>query len=175
MNKHKRLWRVAILALMVVAIIGPWAYDRINVPAEYPCSAPFIRLEGDFCGVPLSGIWSLSALTGMIADIVVGVVTGRVVFSDRAREFSIALLGLLFILPIFSSLFLVLRGDSLRRSVFHVVVLGLAAGLGLLLVMSSPLKPFWLLWGPWLYVGLVASALILEVVMLATGRRTAEG
>ena len=53
--EHKRLWGIAILALLLLAILGPWAYDQINVPAEYPCSAPFIRLEGDFCGVPYSG------------------------------------------------------------------------------------------------------------------------
>lgn len=44
MNEHKRVWRVAILVLLLAAIIGPWAYDRVNVPAEYPCAPPFIRL-----------------------------------------------------------------------------------------------------------------------------------
>lgn len=174
MNEHKRVLRVAILVLLLVAIAGPWAYDQINVPAEYECSDPFIRLEGDFCGSPLSGIWMLSAITGALASIAVGVVTGTTVFTDRARELSFTLLWLLFFLPLLSTLLLVLRGESRSRSVFHVVVLSLAVGLGLLLSLSVPLKPFWL-WGPWLYVGVVASALVLEVVVLGVGRKSAKG
>ncbi len=60
-NKHKRVWRVAILVLLLVAIMGPWTFDRINVPSEYPCS---VRLEGDFCGTPMSGIWIFSWIIG---------------------------------------------------------------------------------------------------------------
>ncbi len=76
MNEYKRALRVALLILLLVAIAGPWAYDRVNVPAEYPCTAPFVRLEGDFCGSPLSGAWVLFTITGALANIVVGVVTG---------------------------------------------------------------------------------------------------
>ena len=45
MNEHKRALRVALLILLLVAIAGPWAYDQVNVPAEYPCTDPFVRLE----------------------------------------------------------------------------------------------------------------------------------
>jgi hypothetical protein len=47
-DKHKKYWRAALLVLLLAAFIGPWAFDPINVPAEYPCSAPFVRLGGDF-------------------------------------------------------------------------------------------------------------------------------
>jgi len=53
-NQHK--WRITLLVVMVVAFMGPWTFDRIYVPAKYECSAPFIRLEGDFCGIPMSGL-----------------------------------------------------------------------------------------------------------------------
>jgi hypothetical protein len=175
MSEHKRIWRLAILVLLIVAITGPWAFDRINVPSEFTCSAPFVRLEGDFCGSPQSGLWMLSTIVQVLAYIVVGVVTGTTIFTERAGEFSFALLGLLFVLPLFSMLFLVLRGDSQRRLVFQVAVLGLAVGLGLLLGISYPGRPFWLLWGPWLYVGVAAIALIFEGAMLASERWTAEG
>ena len=173
MDEHKRALRVALLILLSVAIAGPWAYDRVNVPAEYPCSAPFVRLEGDFCGSPLLGAWVLFTITGALANIVVGVVTGTTVITGRAREIFIALLGLLFVLPFFSTLLLIIRGDSRRRLVFHIVALGVAVGLGLLLVSSYPAGPFWRLWGPWLYVGLTATALILEATLLAARRRLA--
>ena len=44
-----------MLALLVGAMLGPWIFDLINVPAQYPCD---FRLVGDFCGVLLSGFWS---------------------------------------------------------------------------------------------------------------------
>jgi hypothetical protein len=55
-NEHKSVGRVAVLMLLLVAMMGPWTFDLINVPAEYPCSAPNIRLDDDFCGTPLPGI-----------------------------------------------------------------------------------------------------------------------
>lgn len=51
------IFRAGALILFVVALLGPWTFDVINVPAEYECSAPFIRLNGDFCGMPMSGLW----------------------------------------------------------------------------------------------------------------------
>ena len=32
---HKTVWRMAILVLLLVALLGPWWYDLINVPAKY--------------------------------------------------------------------------------------------------------------------------------------------
>ena len=55
---HRRrafLLRGALIAVFVVSMAGPWVYDRIMVPAQFACSAPFIRLDGDFCGTPMSG------------------------------------------------------------------------------------------------------------------------
>ena len=51
------IFRTGALILFVVALLGPWTFDVINVPAEYECSAPFIRLNGDFCGTVMSGLW----------------------------------------------------------------------------------------------------------------------
>ena len=56
-NEHKNGWRVALLVVVLVAIMGPWTFDPINVPSEYPCQAPYIRLDDDFCGTPLPGTW----------------------------------------------------------------------------------------------------------------------
>ncbi len=170
MNEHKRIWRVAVLGLLLVAIAGPWIFDLIFVPSEYSCSTPAVRLEGDYCGIPMSGTWVLSAMFGIPVNIVVELGTGTTVLTDRIRELLFSLLGFLLVLPFFSTLFLILCGDRRRQLVFHVAAWSLAAGLGLWIGMSSHPKLFWVLWGIWLYVGLAASALILEVAMLAKKR-----
>jgi len=82
MNDHKREWRVVVLVLLLVSIIGPWIFDLIVVPSEYACLAPAIRLAGDYCGIPMSGIWILSAAAGILVNIVVGLVTGTTAFTD---------------------------------------------------------------------------------------------
>jgi hypothetical protein len=173
-NKHKRIWRVVILVLLLVAILGPWTFDRINVPSEYPCSTPSIRLEGDFCGTPISGMRIYSGMVGGIINAGVGLVTGATVFTDRGgeflRAFLIMLVLLLLLLPFFSTLLLILGGDHRRRQMFHVAAWGLASGIGLLIGISRFPKLFWVLWGIWLYTGLAASALILEVLALGAGR-----
>jgi len=145
------------------------------VPAEFPCSAPFIRLEGDFCGTPLSGIWILWAIVSEFISMVVGLVTGATVLTDLGRAFRLARFPLLLVLPFFSTLLLILAGDRRRQQVFNVAAWGLAAGVGLLIGMASYPKLFWVLWGIWLYIGLAASALILEVLTLVVGRRLNQG
>ena len=175
MYGHKREWRVIVLVLLLVSIVGPWVFDRIVVPSEYLCSTPAVRLDGDYCGIPMPGIWVLSAVTGVLVNMVVGLFTGTTAFTDRSREFSFSLLGLLLVLPFFSTLFLIVQGDRRWRLVFHIVAWSLAFGLGLLLGLSNYPNQFWVLWGIWLYVGLAASALILELVMLAARRRPAKG
>jgi hypothetical protein len=178
-NEHKRVWRVAILVSLLVAIMGPWTFDRINVPAEYPCSAPNIRLEGDFCGVPLSGIWIFSMMIGGFIIMGVGLVTGATGFADNGGEFLRAFLFtmavLLLVLPIFSTLLLIVRGGHRRRQVFNAAAWGLAASMGLLIGITSYQKLFWRLWGIWLYIGLAVSALILEVLTLKVGTRSGQG
>jgi hypothetical protein len=177
-NKHKRIWRAAILLLLLVALMGPWAFDLINVPAEYPCY-PNIRLEGDFCGVPLSGVrvfsWMVSGLIGMV----IGLATGATILAGRGREFLgaflyVMILFLLF-LPFISTLRLMRGGELRGRQVHHVAVWGLAAvSSGLLLLLFGVSRLHWALWGLWFYVGLAASALILELLVLMVGSKASQ-
>ena len=170
-NEHKHVWRVSILVLLLVSIIGPWTFDLIWVPSEYVCSAPNIRLDGDYCGIPLSGVWLFRMMVNAFIYASAGLVTGTMVFIEWIREALYSLLVFLLVLPFFSTLLLILRGDRRRLQVFNVAVWGLAAGTGLLIGMISYPKLFWALWGIWLYIGLTASALILEVLTLAAGRK----
>lgn len=173
--KHKRVWRMAVLGLLLVAILGPWVLDQIMVPSGFSCSAPFIRLDVDFCGTPLPGTWLLYWMVIGFVYASAGLVTGAMDFVEWASAFRFSLLVFLLVLPFFSTLLLILRGDRRRRQIFNIVAWGLAAVIGLLMGMSSYPKLFWLLWGIWLCVGLAASVLILEVLTLAAGRRLSQG
>jgi len=114
-------------------------------------------------------------MAGGFTNIVVGMITGTTVLIDRLGEFVFCLLGFLLILPYFSTLFLTLREDSRSGFIFHVAALSLAFSASLLFATFYYPKLFWELWGIWLYVGVTASALIIEVVMLAARRRSSRG
>ena len=169
--RHRNARRLAELALLLVAIMGPWAFDRIYVQSQYACSAPFVRLDGDFCGVPVRGITVLSFMAGAFLSISVELVTGAIALTDRAGEFLSSLFLFPLVLPVFSTLLLILRGDRRRWQVFNVAAWVLAAGVGLLFGVASHPDLSWVLWGIWLYIGLAPSALILEVLVLAAGSR----
>ncbi|MCP4417092.1 MAG: hypothetical protein GY805_10745 [Chloroflexi bacterium] len=172
LNKQKRIWRIIILTLLLIAFIGPWTFDRIHVPAQYACSAPFIRLEGDFCGMPLSGMWFLTAVIGQIFSIVVMIVTGAT-DHNLARGFLISLFFILLLLPVFSTLFLILSKRKPRRQIRHVAVWTLATVSGLWFLLSSltqggsPIQ----LWGLWGYIVLATTALTVEIAVLVGKKR----
>jgi hypothetical protein len=177
---HRNIWRVAIIMLLLVAIIGPWWYDLINVPSQYTCSSPFIRLKGDYCGMPMSGIWIFVMVATRPIELVVEMVTGATGITDSdyaiLKFFMYSLLLLFIVLPFFSTLLLILRGDHKRQQLFHIMVWGLAASVGVLWVINNISNLHWsgVLWGPWFYIGLAVGALILEILMLVLGRRAEE-
>jgi hypothetical protein len=137
--------------------------ERINVPAKYACSAPYIRLEGDFCGSPLSGLYLLWAVAG------VPIRTAGELLSEGAvsepRELVAVCLFLLLTLPFLSTLLLLLRGERHGRMVFHFVAWGLAGALSVfLLAVDWHGRTSLRLWGPWLYAGVAVAVLAGEIV-----------
>ena len=169
--EHKRVWRVVILGLLLMAIAGPWTFDRIYVPSEYSCD---VRLEGDYCGIPLSGMWIIWAVVAEFIHLVGGLVMGATASAELGRLFLIILGALLLLLPFFSTLVLTLPGERQRLQKFHVAVWGLAAAVGLWLLLSASEWPQRQLWGLWLYIALAPSVLILEVVALVARRRASQ-
>jgi hypothetical protein len=163
---------LAILMLLLLAMIGPWTFDLIVVPSEYACSAPFVRLKGDYCGTPLSGMWILSAVVGEFISLVVRLVTGAATLADLGRMPLISLLVLLPLLPLVSTLLLILLGDRPGRQTFHLAAWGLAVASTSGVLVFAPELPASQLWGLWLYVGLAPGVLILEVVTLALSKRS---
>jgi hypothetical protein len=177
-TEHQRNWRIALLVVMVVAFMGPWGFDLINVPAEYECSAPNFRIDGDFCGMPISGIRGYLGISGGFISISVSLLTGEFVFPERMYELLIIWLFLFPLLPIISTLLLILRGNNRRLQVFTIFAWVLAIGGGLFFRLIRYPKLFLGVWGIWLYIGLAASALILEIIVLVrkkdSGQRKSE-
>lgn len=169
LEKHELIWRLIILALLLIAFAGPWAYDRINVPAEYPCSPPNVRLEGDFCGVPLSGLWILAAVPGVVVSVAGQTVAGAVTLTDLIRELLFGFLAFLLLLPVLSTLLSMFLRKRPRWQIFHSMAWGLAfvPSLWLLLVVFPSRLPPIQLWGLWIYIGLVVVVLLLEVAVFA--------
>lgn len=176
-NEHQRIWRAALLVLFLGSMLGPWVFDRINVPAEYPCHAPVVRLEGDFCGMPLTGMWVFFWIVGGLVTMVTRPVMETVVSANRAREILSVCLSLLPFAAPFSNILLLFSGGGHRRwRMFQVVVWGLGLGVALLAaVLPSYPRLMWELWGLWLYIGLAAGALALEALALAAGRTVGRG
>ena len=178
-NEHKNVGRVAVLMLLLVAMMGPWTYTADGVgPVEW-CRDPNILLENGRCVRLVSGATILTFMAGAFLSMSVGLVTGATVLADRAREFLgvslFTMLLFLLVLPFFTTLLLVLGRDSRRLRIFHLMAWGLAAGLSLLPIMFESALRSGRFWGIWLYIGLAASTLILEVLALAAGRRPSQG
>jgi hypothetical protein len=171
-NENIGIFRAVFLALLVVAFIGPWSYDQINVPAEYPCSAPFVRLEGDFCGMPVLGITVLSQFVFGYLQVVPMLLTGEIDLGSLVPELIPISIILLIVLPVLTSLFLLLRSGSrvLRR--LHAFALLFAAGLGVLAFTATG-SGQQILWGGQLYFGMAALMLVLELSAFWVGNRPA--
>jgi len=110
--ERKQTLRVVSLAFLYLAMFGPWAYDRINVPAEFSCNFPIVRLEGDYCGVPLSGISILFMVLEGLSSISRQYLAGSAVFPNRARELLFMISFFLFPLPFFSTMFVLFKRNS---------------------------------------------------------------
>jgi hypothetical protein len=163
---HKRIWRTALLALLAISVFGPWGFDLIHVPAEFPCSAPHVRLSGDYCGLPLSLVWSLLAMVG---DIRYLLATGLDLPHVNLLAIHLAIVGFP-LLSLLSGIILILHEKGRRLHTVHLVLVGLALlGVSLnALLMGQAGRLHWALWGLWLYLSVAAGLWVLEIM---TGRK----
>jgi hypothetical protein len=169
-NGHKRIWRTAVLVLLFISITGPWTFDLIHVPAEYACSLPNYRLEGDFCGIPFSALGIFPLSIGHFLQVVSQLITGTTVLSAVPLELLISSSYLLLFLPFLTTMLMIFRGS--HQSKFVVVIWGLAVGMALFFGVSFLIRPhpelwhIWLFRGVWFYIGISTMALLLELTML---------
>ena len=169
LNKHKRGWRTAVLILVLISLIGPWVFEQIHVPAEYACSPPNLRLEGDFCGTPLTGIWVFTAVISNLFSLVGRLFTGAIALTSLFWGLLFTILSFLPVLPFFTTLLLVLGKDQYFQ--FQRVGWGLTVGVALLyasmIILSLSINPL-KLWGLLLFIVVAAIALILELFAFRT-------
>jgi hypothetical protein len=176
-RNFKQTWRAASLAVLLLALAGPWAYDLINVPAEYTCNPPNMRLYGDFCGVPLTGFRLVSLMLEGFIPMTVSFFTGTNAFAERAREYFLMLLFMMPVLPPVSTILLLVQRDSRAFRVFNLVAWGLAGLLcsfWAIILVAAPYPQIWRLWGGWVYLGLSVVVLVLEISALKNGNRTGQ-
>ena len=155
-------WRVVRLigvALVILALVGPWWYDRINVPAEFECQSPNIRLYGDFCGTPMAGIWLIAELIRVVPLLVQHTYSGTIGARDIGGLLLWFAISLVTIAPIIS-LVLRLKNRQTRGAWIHMAVLILTTALaGYTLLHASIYQPIQI-WGLWLYVASIFLILI---------------
>jgi len=165
-RQYRLAWLMSLLVLALLSFFGPWAFDQVNVPAGYECYAPYIRLQGDFCGAPVRGVTILGVVVGVLMRIPVAWYQSGLKIADVGREI---LFSTAFLLPFLSLVTTVGRikyVQSRRWRVLNLVVW--AAGTlvvvyflvgGVLAIGLWPIRT----WGSWLYIVTAALMIITEL------------
>ncbi len=115
----------------------------------------------------MSAIWLYPWVVISFFSSIVGLISGDLAFT----RWVIGFLIFIPVLPIFSTLILILRGNHPGRQIFTIIAWGLAIAIVLLQWIDNLPQLFWLLWGILLYIGVAISALILEILALMEGRK----
>ncbi len=158
--------------LSLVAIAAPWWFDLVFVPGKYPCTSPFIRVRDDFCGIPMSGVWIFVGLANRFIEILKEIVTGETVIINPVDAMLKFFLYCFAFTHTCAAPFYNMALDLTWRSQTQPDISYRSWSLGVLFVIY--IFGFhwpWSLWGLWLYIGLGVGALILEILILALGRR----
>ncbi len=165
---HKNLGRGIVLVLLVVALIGPWVYEVLitDAPLGGPCGGSLTLLKSGRCAIRLSGAQVIALLGQGFVDMSLEVLSGTTDLFDRAGEFFFMLNAWFLVLPLFSTLLLLIADDRQRLQSFGVLVWGLAVAPCLLLVLGDPSLRSVHFWGIWLFIGLAVTALAIEISAL---------
>jgi len=156
------LLRGALIAVFLASMAGPWFYDEIMVPAQYACSAPFIRLEGDFCGLPVSGFHLIIFPMGALLQIVLSGFRGSALSAIAFRDLAVMAAFIALLLPAITTTLQAVRGSSQMARLLTIAAWSVAAPIALFIALSSPRGFRLSLWGVWLFIGLAIVALIFE-------------
>jgi hypothetical protein len=174
--QHKGSLRRAALVLLLVAMVGPWFFSSDGTPPAEWCHKPNILLENGNCVNLVSGVeiysFMISGSLSLIWQLVTEVITGRI--REYIFMFLLDVFLLLLVQPIFSTLLLSYREDRPRRRRYNRIawVLGVVIA-GLLIGVSYRLSGLGVeLWGVWLYFGVGAGMLVVELSLLVSKRRS---
>ena len=172
--EHKVLFRKLVIAMFIISMLGPWAFDLLNVPAQFSCGYPNVRLNGDFCGAPTSGfgglIWTVGGFFSILNDLINGSIVARI-------PEAIALVSMwLVVLPFFSTLLLIRKTNSQRLQIINLTAWGIGCFLALKsFTLQTSREQFvhlsYLLWGVWLYILVTVAAIILEILVFGSNTK----
>lgn len=163
-HRNRRAWLAIALLVAAAAFFGPWAYDRIHVPAQYTCSLPNIRLEGDFCGVPLRGTWVITTAAQSFMSLPAAWVRGEPWISGGTPEMILAAMTFFLVLPLLTTLGQMLGAEGRRWRRVNLVAWALGLVVAGLTATAGLLNGWGLLrgWGVWLYMGLALGMVVAE-------------
>jgi hypothetical protein len=167
-RRNIRGWRAVLLGLAVLSLFGPWTFDVIHVPAQYACSAPFVRLEGDFCGQPMPGIRYILWLAGGLVSVAMRMANGEA----AAGELLFVIIFLLPFAPVVPALAAIMRRSERGSGWLLAGWLAGAAAAFLILSRSGSMRAFHA-WGLWLYLSVALVAATAEAIALYGGRKPA--
>jgi hypothetical protein len=176
--QHKGGLRGAALILLLVAMVGPWFFSSDGTPPAEWCHKPNILLENGSCVSLVSGVeiysFMISGSLSLIKQLVTVVITGRI--REYIFMFLLDVLLLLLVQPIFSTLLLSYKEDRPRRRLYNRIAWVLAVVIaGLLIGVSYRFSGLGAeLWGVWLYFGVGAGMLVVELSLLVSMRRSSQ-
>lgn len=152
------------MILLGVALLGPWYYERVYMPPEFPCTFPNAKLEGDpYCGLPIPIFLEIFGYVRWGAGLA-ALFAREIMFSDWIDVFGVW--RPLLILPFFITPVLILGGERSRWRTLSVIAWSLAAAAGGVYLYLAPFRPFSLPWGPLLYLTVALVTLALELSTL---------
>jgi hypothetical protein len=173
-NKYKKIARMALLILLVISMLGPWMFDLINVPAQFTCDKPFVRLYGDFCGLPLSGFQYVGLSVGGFFQMLIFLMNGG--FIDQPRELLFVGSLLLILLPFFTTLLSLWKKETRLLPTINLIawILALLPSLLMFVLLAVQRSEYiFRLWGLWLYILVAISAVIIESFVMKNRERVA--
>jgi hypothetical protein len=167
--ENKDLWRKLVTVLFLISMLGPWMFDLLNVPAQYPCGRPSVRLYGDFCGYPMSGFEVIKYANSGFFYVLDSLIKGKI--AGRIMEIIFPVYTWFIILPFFSTLLLIWNKNSRRLQTINLVAWGIACLVILTMLIFQAredqfIHSLYLLWGIWLYLLVAIGIIIIEILVL---------
>lgn len=171
--EKERFLRKLILAAFILAMLGPWSFDLLGVPAQFPCNGPAVRLMGDYCGYPFSGFRGIIMVFTSLSHILGALMNGYIAM--LIPELISLVIMLFAFLPVVSFP-LIWKKSSRRSQIMSLIVWGLgslaASAMFAMQAMRPQVAPFpYLVWGVWLYILVAIGAVILDVFVLRANAR----
>jgi hypothetical protein len=163
---------MAILILLVISMLGPWMFDLINVPAEFTCSKPNVRLYGDFCGLPLSGFEFFKLFIGGFFYMLFTLTTGS--FLNYPRELLVGRY-VLSLIPVITSLLLLWKKETRLLPTINLIawILALIPPLLMFVLLAVQRSGYiFRLWGLWLYILVAISTVAFEINKFRSERKS---